>query len=275
MAWSNKATRKRFTAEKSHSLSFAVRVEDKMHKSIIQPTDECWFTVRPVAYEIGFDDTDITLGTASVKGNGIRAEGVRTGTGEGEVFNVDVQAAALNLDPELEYWYDITYVREGYSIAVSAGEFEVVANVTNRGAKSTHSMAGNTFRFIAGLDGFNLLNVTSSMPMPQRGVPGTSSYVIAPALSTTIGGTVAVGLAALALPAGRPAQVGDIIFSSATPGVLATIVSLTGNPAVATIATRQIFDTVATNTFSGVILTRAQYNALSPKDPNTIYFVKD
>ena len=101
MVWSNKALRSTFTAEKAHSLAFTVRVEDRMHQNIIQPTDECWFTVRPAAYTQGFNDTDITLGTNAVVGNGVRSDATITGTGESTVFRFAVQAAQLNLDPEL------------------------------------------------------------------------------------------------------------------------------------------------------------------------------
>ena len=76
MAWSNKAARAKFTVEKSHSLSFAVRVEDRLHRSIIQAADTAYFTVRPVKYLVGFNDTDLTVGTSSTKGNGIRVDAV-------------------------------------------------------------------------------------------------------------------------------------------------------------------------------------------------------
>lgn len=242
MAWSNTATRTRFMVEKSHSLSFAVRVEDRLHSNIIQSTDKCWFTVRPTEYEIGVDDTDITVGTATVPGNGVSAAGVIVGTGDTTAFQFTIDAAALNLDPELDYWYDITYVRDGYSLSVAAGEFLIEPNVTNRGAKELAVSDGNVFEVSAGVQGRNILYVTSSMPMPRDGDPGTGSYVIARALSSTIGSGVTIPLSEIAAPQGRSVQVGDVIFSSITRGVLATIqsISTTGTPS-AYLVTRQVY----------------------------------
>ena len=242
MAWSNAAERMKFTVEKSHSLSFSVRVEDRLHTNIIQGTDTCWFTVRPVNYLVGFNDTDITVGTASVKGNGIRVDGTRVGVGEKMRFQFEVQAAMLNLDPELEYWYDITYTRDNYSLSVAAGEFQVLPNVTNRGAQNTFSTVGDVFSFIAAVDGQNLLTVTSSMPMPQAGDPGTGAYVVTRPLSETVGNTVTVPLTTVVAPGNRAVQVGDVLFSSVTRGVLASVqsISITGTPSV-TIVTRQVY----------------------------------
>ena len=166
MAWSNKAARAKFTVEKSHSLSFAVRVEDRLHRSIIQAADAAYFTVRPVKYLVGFNDTDLTVGTSTTRGNGIRVDAVKRGTGEKQVFQFDVQAAMLNLDPELDWYYDITYVRNEYSISLAAGEFEIAENVTNRAAGDIFTGSSDVFNMIATVDGKNLLTVTSSMPMP-------------------------------------------------------------------------------------------------------------
>lgn len=242
MSWSNTAARTPFRVEKSHSLSFAVRVEDRLHANIIQSTDKCWFTVRPTEYEIGVDDTDIQVGTATVPGNGVSAVGEIVGADETTAFQFTIDAAELNLDPELDYWYDITYVRDGYSLSVAAGEFLVEPNVTNRGAKETAVTNGNVFEVSAGVHGKNILYVTTSMPMPREGDPGNGSYVIASALSETVGSTVTVPLSSLEAPQGRVVQVGDVIFSSATRGVLATIqsISTTGTPS-ATLVTRQVY----------------------------------
>ena len=168
MVWSNAARRAKFTAEKSHSLSFAVRVEDRLHVNIIQPTDECWFTVRPVEFTTDFDDTDITLGTDTVLGNGIRASAVITGTGEATTLEFDIQAAEMNLDPDLDYWYDITYVRDNYSVSVAAGVFKVLANVTNRGASQTAYTTGHVFQVVASVEELRTINLTTSMPMPKK-----------------------------------------------------------------------------------------------------------
>ena len=223
MAWSNKATRAKFTVEKSHSLSFAVRVEDRLHRSIIQAADTAYFTVRPVKYLVGFNDTDLTVGTGTTKGNGIRVDAVKRGTGEKQVFQFDVQAAMLNLDPEIDWYYDITYVRNEYSISLAAGEFEIAENVTNRAAGDIFTGSGDVFNMIATVDGKNLLTVTSSMPMPPAGDPGTGAYVVAKALPEIVGNTVAIPVSEIIAPAGRTVQVGDVLFSSITRGVLATV----------------------------------------------------
>ena len=223
MAWSNKATRAKFTVEKSHSLSFAVRVEDRLHRSIIQAADTAYFTVRPAKYLVGFNDSDLTVGTSTTRGNGIRVDAVKRGTGEKQVFQFDVQAAMLNLDPELDWYYDITYVRNEYSISLAAGEFEIAENVTNRAASDVFTGSGDVLNMIATVDGKNLLTVTSSMPMPPAGDPGTGAYVVAKALPETVGTTVAIPVSEIIAPAGRTVQVGDVLFSSITRGVLATV----------------------------------------------------
>ena len=104
MAWSNKSTRTRLTVEKSHSLSLSVRVEDRLHNDIIQTGDECWMTIRREPYST----TDATDTEATVK-----LDGVQVDTDQGKIFRLDIQASALNLDPEEEWFYDITYVTGG------------------------------------------------------------------------------------------------------------------------------------------------------------------
>ena len=240
MAWSNTSTRTRFSVEKSHSLSFAVRVEDRLHVNIIQETDECWLTVRPVNFVVGVDDDDIVVGTATDPGNGVKADGSLVGTGEDAVFSFEVQAAELNLDPELDYWYDITYLRNGYSMSVAAGEFEVVANVTNRGSQEAFGALGDVFNLVSTIDGRNLLNVTASLPMPQQGPAGTGTYVVGVALAENVGDFAEVPVSAIDVPSGVSPQVGDVLFSSVTRGVLGTIESISwiGTPSVS-VLTRQ------------------------------------
>lgn len=242
MGWTNKSTRTAITAEKGHSLSFSVRVEDRLHNSVVLNTDKCWFTVRPVEYTMGFNDTDITLGTKTVLGNGVRTDGVFAGAGETSRFDFSVQAAELNLDPELEYEYDITFSHNGYSMSVAAGDFIIAPNVTNRGIQETFAGIGNIFQVISTIDAQNLLVVTSTIPMPAKGDPGTGSYVANTPLPTTVGNTATVLISDLAVPNGRVPQVGDVLFSSITPGVLATIqsISWTGTPS-AVVLTRQVY----------------------------------
>ena len=242
MAWSNTAARSKFSAEKSHSLSFAVRVEDRLHTNIIQTLDECMFTVRPVDYLVGFNDDDIIVGTDTVEGNGIRAEGMIVGTGDATVLQFDIQAAAMNLDPELDYTYAVTYVRDGYSITVLAGVFDVVANPTNRAALTAYTGTNSMRTFVAGVEGSTLLTVTATMPLPQKGDPGTGSYTVAQELSEVVGESVSIPLTEIIAPGGRPVQVGDVLFSTLTKGVFATIQSISLDaPASALAVTRQVY----------------------------------
>ena len=240
MGWSNKSTRTTITAEKAHSLSFSVRVEDRLHRNVIAAEDNCWLTVRPSEFELGFDDNDLTPGTDSVLGDGVRAAGVLAGTGEETRFDFEIQAAALNLDPELEYNYDITYVHEGYSMSVCAGTFEVAANVTNRGVDETFADIESVFEIVSTVHNRALLTVTSTIPMPKQGEPGNGAYLVTEAFSEVVGNTVVVPVSSITLPEGRYPQVGDVLFSSITRGVLATIQSISwiGTPSV-TILTRQ------------------------------------
>ena len=242
MVWSNKATRAKFTVEKSHSLSFAVRVEDRLHRSIIEDTDTAFFTVRPASYLVGFDDTDLTNGTSAIEGNGIRVDAEHSGEDELRVLRFDIQAAMLNLDPELDWWYDITYVRDNYSLSLAAGEFEVAANVTNRTATNIFAGSGDVFNMVAQVDGQNLITVTSSMPMPPAGDPGNGAYVVARALPGAVGSTIQIPISGIIAPGGRTVQVGDVLFSSVTRGVLASVnaISITGTP-TATVMIRQIY----------------------------------
>ena len=124
MAWSNKSDRDRLSVEKSHSLSLSIRVEDRLHRDIILAGDKLWFTVRPENYKVGANDLDAE----------ISVEAVRVTTEHGQLFRLHIQASELDLDPELEWFYDITYVRDGYSLSLVSGEFEVAANPTNRAA---------------------------------------------------------------------------------------------------------------------------------------------
>lgn len=240
MGWSNKSTRTTITVEKAHSLSFSVRVEDRLHSNVIAAEDKCWLTVRPSEFELGFDDTDITPGTDSVQGDGVRATGVLVGTGEETRFDFEIQAAALNLDPELDYNYDITYVHDGYSMSVCAGAFEVAANVTNRGVDETFVDLESIFEIVSTVHNRTLLTVTSTIPMPKQGEPGNGAYLVTEPFSETVGDTVVVPVLSITLPEGRYPQVGDVLFSSITRGVLATIQSISwiGTPSV-TILTRQ------------------------------------
>ena len=67
MAWSNKSDRDRLSVEKSHSLSLSIRVEDRLHRDIIQPNDKLWFTVRPENYKVGANDLDAEISVEAVR----------------------------------------------------------------------------------------------------------------------------------------------------------------------------------------------------------------
>lgn len=230
--WSNKAERDRLSVEKGHSLSMAIRVEDRLHRDIIAPGDELWFTVRPDSYEMSPSDADAT----------ISAEGVITTTPQGQVFRVDVQASQLALDPELEWFYDLTYVTDGYSVSLRNGEFEVAPNVTNRGAGSTFTGGNGVYSMVATVADRNLLNVTGALPMPEKGDDGRSSFLTSAMLSEAVGETTTVPADQLDT-FGREVAVGDLLFSTANKGVLAqiTAIQLSGGVSSITAMTKQVY----------------------------------
>ena len=248
MSWSNTSARTKFSVEKSHSLSFSVRVEDRLHVNVLNEADECWLTVRPGSFKLGQNDNDLDSATAapSASGVGFKADGVfyeMTPTPEQEgsmdsetlaimvresrLFQFAIQAKALDLDPELDWWYDITFVKDNYSMSIAAGEFEVTANPTNRGAAlDPFGGVGDVFQLVSTINGRNLLNVTATMPMPQTGPPGTGTYYTTAVLSEAVAGTATVALSTIVVAAGRTLQVGDILFSTATKGVLSVVTNI-------------------------------------------------
>ena len=229
MPWSNKSDRDRLTVEKSHSLSIAVRIEDRMHVNIVQATDSVTFTVRDSEFVVGTVDTDAIVTVEAVQTTSLEL---------GAYFRIDVQASELNLDPELEYWYDITYVRDGYSTSLIAGIFEVAANVTNQAAGDNFTGGSGAFSLIATVQDRNVLMVQNTIPMPAQGEGGFGAYVTSEPLDNMVGEEVVVNASTIQ-SFGRPLQVGDIIFSSVTNGVLGRVTDITA-PMV-TIMTMQVF----------------------------------
>ena len=265
MAWSNTSARTKFSVEKSHSLSFSVRIEDRLHVNVLNEADKCWLTVRPGSFKLGQDDNDLDSGTAAPSGTGVgfKADGVfyeMTPTPEQEgsmdsetleimiresrLFQFAIQAAALDLDPELDWWYDITYVKDNYSMSIAAGDFEVTANPTNRGAAlDPFGGVGDVFQLVSTINGRNLLNVTATLPMPQTGPPGTGTYYTTAALNEAVAGTATIQLATVVVAAGRTLQVGDILFSSSTKGVLSVVTNInwTAAPITVEATTLQVY----------------------------------
>lgn len=244
MAWSTASRKARLTAEKSKSMSFTVRVEDRLHENVLQEQlDKCFFTVRPESFTLAMTDDDLTVGTESEVGNGIRAEADIVEDVNGElVFQFNIQAGALNLDPELEYWYDVSYVRDGYSMSVLAGVFEVVANVANRTAQEVFTDPSTIHEIVAEVQGNTTIVVSASMPLPQRGEAGNGSYVVPLALPETVGASTEIPVALIPAPNNRPVQTGDIIFSSISLGVFATVQAISSGAAPqALVVTRQMF----------------------------------
>jgi len=216
MVWSNQAVRDRLGVEKSHSLSLSIRVEDRLHRDIIQALDECWMTIRSSNYVVGTVDTDAEVALAATQ----------VTTVYGKVFLVEVQASELNLDPELEWFYDISYLRDGYSLSLVSGELTVGANVTNRGAGETFTGGSGVFSMIATVQDRALLSVTSTMPLPQQGITGLGVYVASAALAEVLNGEVVIATGDIE-SYGRELQTGDILFSSVTNEWLAYVVART------------------------------------------------
>ena len=215
MAWSNKSDRDRLSVEKSHSLSLSIRVEDRLHRDIILAGDKLWFTVRPENYKVGANDLDAE----------ISVEAVRVTTEHGQLFRLHIQASELDLDPELEWFYDITYVREGYSLSLVSGEFEVAANPTNRGSGETFSGGGGVFGLVATVNDRTLMTVTRNLPTPDKGDTGKGSFLTSDALSEVVGTAVTVPAGTITT-FGRDVQAGDILFSTSTKGVMAVVEAL-------------------------------------------------
>lgn len=229
MAWSNKSDRERLVVEKSHSFSLSVRIEDRMHVNIVQATDKLYFTVRNEEYKVGLVDTDALV---TVEATQITSPEL------GRYFRVDVQADKLNLDPELEYWYDVTYVRDGYSLSLQAGGFEVAANVTNRGAGDTFTGGTGVFGMVATIQDRNVLVVQNTIPMPEKGATGLGTYQTSSALSNIPGNTVTIPISSISLY-GRNPQLGDIIFSTETKGIMGWISAI--NAPNVTVTTAQVY----------------------------------
>ena len=213
MAWSNLSARERLSVEKAHSLSLSVRVEDRLHRDIIQPTDTCWLTVRPVSFVVSPDDTDAA----------VSVEAVIDDTENGSIFRFDVQAEDLNLDPEEEWFYDITYIRDGYSLSIKSGQLILGANVTNSGVGSTFIGGDEVHSVIATISDRTLLTVVNSMPVATKGDPGVGTYFTDAVLGDSLDDEVVIAAGDIETW-GRPLQLGDLLFSSVTNEVLATIV---------------------------------------------------
>ncbi len=277
MPFDNWAPRQTMRTEKSHSLSFSVRVEDRLHVNILDElADTCWFTVRPEAFKVGQDDTDLDAGNEPATGVGFRVDGIfyerslsieeqaelspaeqELLTRESRLFLFEVQAAALDLDPEQEWFYDISYAKDGYSVSISSGALEVGANPSNGGAELDFTGTGDTYRVVSTLDGRNLINVSTTLPMPQDGPAGLSTYYTTDELSGVVGNSRNVLISTVVLPLGRTLLVGDMVYSSVTTGTLAVVddIDWQESPAVVTLRTVQRFgiDGINALTYANVI----------------------
>lgn len=221
MALSNTPLRETWEVEKSHSLMLAVRINDRYYQDLIQPSvDECWLTVRATDYTSG----DVTDSTALIHES---ATVVQDGLGE-NLFLFKVQASQLDLNPNQDYWYGVTYLREGFSIPLIAGEFVVSSNPVNRGAGETFSFSNSTWEYVATFDGVALLNVTATIPTARKGDTGNGLYVTSTALNEAMDGITTVTNSTIET-LGRELQLGDLMVSSVTPvlAVVQTIGALT------------------------------------------------
>lgn len=272
MPFNNLAPRQTMSLEKSHSLSFSVRVEDRLHVNIVdEAADLCWFTVRPASFVIGQDDAGLGSGAAPATGVGFKVDGTfyeRELTveeqaqftpavqaaliRESRLFLFEVQAAALDLDPEVEWFYDVSYAKDGYSISIGSGPLELGANPTNRGAGEVFTAIGDTFRMVSTVDGRNLLNVTTTLPMPQDGPAGLSTYYATDEFSQVVGNTRVIDMTDIVLPAGRNLLVGDMLYSSVSTGSLGIVDSINWavSPAGVTVRTLQRFGIDGLNALS-------------------------
>ena len=122
------------------------------------------------------------------------------------------------------------------SIEITLDHLEIHLRVGAR----TFADIESIFEIVSTVHNRALLTVTSTIPMPKQGEPGNGAYLVTEAFSEAVGNTVVVPVSSITLPEGRYPQVGDVLFSSITRGVLATIQSISwiGTPSV-TILTRQ------------------------------------
>lgn len=232
MSWSNKVRRERLMLEKSHSVSLHVRVEDRLHRSIVKTGDKLFFTVRDELYKVGLDDADATLSLEAMQ---IQVNGA-------PVFHLIIQASEINLDPELEWFYDLTYMTDGFSVPLVSGQLEVAANPTNRGAGGVFAGAAGAYSLVATVQDRQLLRTTNNLPVAERGRDGLSAYTTTTSLTPTVG-TVQTVPAETIDTSGRGVQVGDILYSKATEGVMAVVRSLTMEAALTevTVEVVQVF----------------------------------
>lgn len=263
MPFNNLATRQTMALEKSHSLSFSVRLEDRLHVNIVDElTDTCWFAVRPVPFVVGQADTDLDSGAEPATGVGFKVDGVfyekelsveelatlspaqqEIIIRESRLFLFEVQAAALDLDPEVDWHYAVSYTKDGYSIPISNGPLEIGQNPTNSAAALDFAATGDVYRLVGTIDGRNLINVTATLPMPQDGPAGLSTYYTTDDLSQVVGNTRAIDIDDIILPSGRSLLVGDMIYSSSTTGILGIVDGIDWGvtPASVTVRTLQRF----------------------------------
>lgn len=254
MVLSGKSLREKLVWEKSHSISLTIRVEDRLHRDIIQDTDKCYFTIRTDPYSMGLVDTDAQY----------MLDAYQNETERGMTFRFDIQATSLNLDPDEDWYYDITYVRDGYSMSIMSGEMDIAANPTNRGAGQTFTGGWGVFDMICSVSDRQLLNVTSSMPVPLKGDDGRATYIADAPLATDVGGSAIVP-AELINSFGKEIQTGDILFSSVTNGVLALIIrrEMSGGGIVSVEAeTQQVYGLEPTKALLDVDLRPANVSAV-------------
>lgn len=263
MPFDNLAVRQTMALEKSHSLSFSVRVEDRLHVNIVDElADTCWFTVRPEPFVVSQVDTDLDTGAEPATGVGFKVDGVfyerelsieELATlspeqqlvliRESRLFTFEVQAQALDLDPEIDWYYDISYSKDSYSVSLSNGPLQIGQNPSNSAAALEFTGTGDVYRMVGTIDGRNLLNVTTTLPMPQDGPAGLSTYYTTADLSQVVGNTRLIDIDDIVMPAGRNLLVGDMIYSSSTTGILGVVdgIDWGETPAVVTIRTLQRF----------------------------------
>ncbi len=231
MAWTNSPRQETWTVEKSHPVSIAIRVEDRLRNDIAQTADRMWLTVRSDSFKLG-DDTDSTALIAVESGPPIINP-------RGYAFLLTIQADQLDLDPEEMYWYDITYSRDDYPLSILKGRFIVAPNVTNRAEEGAdYEPDGNIYEYVAVLHNQSLLNVTASLPLPLQGVEGFSTFTTTGAISPVVAGSATVSVASIA-SGGRTLQENDLLISShaSSTGWVGRITSLNFTGGTLTTAT--------------------------------------
>jgi microcystin-dependent protein len=231
MVISNKAKTNNLELEKSKSYLIDVLIEDRLHDDTLLDGDKCYLTIRDEEFLVSDNDNGETLVlNAEIVNSGY------VGRPPEQVFNQDpevvvneeirrafrfkIQANQLNLDPDIDRWYDITYVRQGYSAVVCKGTFKVLLNSTNRSFGDTFTNPEAPIKLLVQTDSSKIINVELLSITPAK--TGLGIYLTSSPLAIHENQIIEI-------PGGsintydRTLKVGDLLLSTTTKGILGVV----------------------------------------------------